>query len=59
MRRLARATLEGTDRTSYTPRSKISYMAHHTQRVSLAIVKADSRAIIDGYRRQSASLSRA
>ena len=58
MCRLARAAREGTDRTRYTSRGKISYMAHHTQRVSLAIVKADSHGIIKSYRSKSASLSR-
>ena len=58
MCRLARAAREGTDRTRYTSRGKISYKAHHTQRVSLAIVKADSHGILKSYRSKSASLSR-
>ena len=47
------------DRTRYTSKRHISYKAHHTQRLSLGIVKADSRGILDCFGRMAASLSRA
>ena len=36
-----------------------SYMAHHTQRISLAVVKADACGIIGSFQQMSAKLSRA
>ena len=59
MHRLRRAAKAGTDRSKYTARKRISYMAHHTQRISLAIVKADSSSILASYKQMSAKLSRA
>ena len=59
MNQLSRSAASGTDRTRYTSRRPMSYKAHHTQRISLGVVKEDSRAIIASLSRQSASLSRA
>ena len=59
MHRLRRAAKAGTDRTKYTARKRISYMAHHTQRISLAVVKADACGIIGSFQQMSAKLSRA
>ena len=56
---LSRSAASGADRTRYTSRRPISYKAHHTQRISLGIVKEDSRGILAGFRRLSASLSSA
>ena len=58
MRRQARAA-KSVDRTHYTTRGRLSYLSHHTQRLSLSVVKANSRGIIDSYRKLSASLARA
>jgi len=61
--RLSRAAASGTDRTRYTSKRPISpFKSHHTphsQRMSLGIVKADSRGILDSLSRLSASLQRA
>ena len=59
MHRHARSAASGTDRTRYTSRRKISFKSHHSQRISLGIVKADSRGILDCFGRMAASLSRA
>ena len=59
MHRLSRAAASGVDRTRYTSKRPISFKSHHTQRMSLGIVKADSRAILDSFSRLSASLQRA
>ena len=59
MHRLARSAASGADRTRYTSKKHISYKSHHTQRLSLGIVKADSRGILDSFKRLSASLARA
>ena len=58
MRRQARAA-KSVDRTRYTTRGRLSYLSHHTQRMSLSVVKADSRGILDSCRKLSASLARA
>ena len=55
--RYARLAASGVDRTRYTAKRPISYKTHHTQRLSLGIVKADSRGILDSFSRLSASLS--
>ena len=55
MHRLSRAAAS-VDRTRYTSKRYISYKAHHTQRLSLGIVKSDSRGILDSFNRLSASL---
>ena len=47
------------DRTRYTSRARISFLAHHTQRMSLSVVKANSRGILDSCYKLSASLARA
>ena len=62
MRRQARAAKRErgwTAPTHYTTRGRLSYLSHHTQRLSLSVVKANSRGIIDSYRKLSASLARA
>ena len=46
------STVYGASRSSAR-----SYALHHTQRISLGIVKADSRGILDSFSRLSASLS--
>ena len=59
MRRQARAA-KSVDRTRYTTDpGRLSYLSHHTQRMSLSVVKADSRGILDSCRKLSASLARA
>ena len=47
------------DRTRYTSRGHISFLQHHTQRISLGAVKANSRGILDTFCKMSASLTRA
>ena len=59
MHRLSRSAASGVDRTRYTSKRHISYKSHHTQRISLGIVKSDGRAILDSFSRLSASLLRA
>jgi len=59
MRRMARMAAAGTDRTCYTSRGKISYISHHTQRISLSVVKANGAGILGSYGKLSASLTRA
>ena len=41
MHRLSRAAASGVDRTRYTSKRQISFKSHHTQRMSLGIVKAE------------------
>ena len=55
---LSRVARSGRDRTRYTSRRQISYQSHHTQRISLSIVKADSDALLLSSRKLSASLVR-
>ena len=45
LHRNSKVARAGLDRTKYTSPPPISYMAHHSQRISLGIVKADSSAI--------------
>ena len=60
LHRHARSAASGTDRTRYTTRRKVrSFKSHHSQRISLGIVKADSRGILDSFGRMATSLSRA
>ena len=60
LHRHARSAASGTDRTRYTTRRKVfSFKSHHSQRISLGIVKADSRGILDRFGRKARSLSRA
>ena len=58
LRRCARAA-KSADRTRYTSRGRISFTQHHTQRISLGVVKADARGILDSFSKMSASLARA
>ena len=55
---LSRVAQAGRDRTRYTHRRRLSYISHHSQRISLAIIKADAAASLMTLRRLSASLSR-
>ena len=55
---LARVARAGGDRTRYSARRRLSYLGHHSQRISLSIVKADSVALLHGSRRLVASLQR-
>ena len=57
-RRQARAARR-IDRTRYTSRGRVSFLSHHTQRMSLSVVKADSRGILDSCHKLSASIARA
>ena len=60
LHRHARLAASGTDRTRYTTRRKVfSFKSHHSQRISLGIVKADSRGILHSFGRMANSLSRA
>ena len=60
LHRHARSAASGTDRTRYTTRRKVfSFKSHHSQRISLGIVKADSRGILHSFGRMANSLSRA
>ena len=56
--RCARAA-KRVDRTRYTSRGRISFLQHHTQRISLGLVKANSRGILDTFCKMSASIARA
>ena len=56
MHRLSRLASAGADRTRYTSRRPMPYKVHHTQRLSLTIVKEDSRAIVKSSRKLAASL---
>ena len=60
LHRHARSAASGADRTRYTTRRKVfSFKSHHSQRISLGIVKADSRGILHSFGRMANSLSRA
>ena len=58
---LSRKAASGTDRTRYTSRRPIScpisYKKHHTQRLSLNVVKGDAAGILTAQRKLVASLS--
>ena len=57
MHRYSRRATSVVDRTRYTARHRrLPYRVHHTQRMSLAVVKADSRGIMDSFAKLSASL---
>jgi len=46
--RLARkAQRSGVDRTAYPPHSRLSFVSHHAERISIASVKGVNRAILD------------
>ena len=49
----------GLDRTKYTSRRPISFMTHHTQRISLAVVKAEGAAMHQEIGRCKANQARA
>ena len=55
---LARVARAGADRTRYSARRRLSYINHHSQRISLSIVKADSAALLHASRRLVTSLQR-
>ena len=55
---LARVARAGADRTRYSARRRLSYINHHSQRISLSIVKADSAALVHASRRLVTSLQR-
>ena len=48
----------GVDRTKYTARRPVSFMTHHTQRVSLSVVKAEGCALHREVGRRKADLAR-
>ena len=48
----------GTDRTVYTSRRRISYMTHHTQRISLSVTRSEGRAMHDEIGRKKTDLAR-
>ena len=59
LHRHARSAASGTDRTRYSTRRKVfSFKSHHSQRISLGIVKVDSRGILDSFGRKANLLSR-
>ena len=55
---LSRVARAGQDRTRYTRRHRLSFISHHSQRISLAVVKCDAAATLKTLRRLSASLPR-
>ena len=55
---MPQALLVGKIYTS-TRRKVFSFKSHHSQRISLGIVKADSRGILHSFGRMANSLSRA
>ena len=60
LHRHARMAASGADRTRYTTRRRVfSFKSHHSQRISLGIVKADGRGILHSFGRMANSLSRA
>ena len=57
--RLARkAQRSGVDRTAYPPHSRLSFVSHHAERISIASVKGVNRAILDRRAKLSSELSR-
>ena len=57
--RLARkAQRSGVDRTAYPPHSRLSFVSHHAERISIASVKGGNRAILDRRAKLASELSR-
>ena len=57
--RLARkAQRSGVDRTAYPPHSRLSFVSHHAERISIASVKGVNRAILDRRAKLASELSR-
>ena len=57
--RLARkAQRSGVDRTAYSPHSRLSFVSHHAERISIASVKGVNRAILDRRAKLASELSR-
>ena len=57
--RLARkAQRSGIDRTAYPPHSRLSFVSHHAERISIASVKGVNRAIVDRRAKLASELSR-
>ena len=56
--RLARkAQRSGVDRTAYPPHSRLSFVSHHAERISIASVKGVNRAILDRRAKLASELS--
>ena len=59
LNRLARkAQRSGVDRTAYPPHSRLSFVSHHAERISIASVKGVNRAILDRRAKLASELSR-
>ena len=48
----------GVDRTAYPPHSRLSFVSHHAERISIASVKGVNRAILDRRAKLASELSR-
>jgi len=48
----------GVDRTAYPPHSRLSFVSHHAERISIASVKGVNRAILDRRAKLASKLSR-
>ena len=55
---LSRVARAGQDRTRYTHRHRLSFISHHSQRISLGIIKCDAASTLKTLRRLSASIPR-
>ena len=49
---------ERDDRTAYPPHSRLSFVSHHAERISIASVKGVNRAILDRRAKLASELSR-
>ena len=59
IKRLSRkAQRSGVDRTAYPPHSRLSFVSHHAERISIASVKGVNRAILDRRAKLASELSR-
>jgi len=54
----ARLNAQGVDRTAYPPHSRLSFVSHHAERISIASVKGVNRAILDCRAKLASELSR-
>ena len=53
-----KAQRSGVDRTAYPPHSRLSFVSHHAERISIASVKGVNRAILDRRAKLASELSR-
>ena len=55
---LSKKARHGVDRTKYTSRRHVSFITHHTQRMSLSVVKAEGSALHQAIGLSKADLDR-